>query len=132
MQNPDILCKSTRNYTKRCTHNPAQVLACERASFPLIPTSDIRRLAGLSCIFQPFAQANNSELDKEHYNSEEPVRDLVLGLQRHVPAATTLPMSWLRDTCLSGLNWESDSEEVSYLLLVDYDLPPEPLGGSPA
>ena len=25
----------------------------------------------------------------------------------------------------SSLNWESDTEEVSYLLLVDYDFPPE-------
>ena len=55
------------------------------------------------------------------------------------PAAMTLPMpngpcvavalpednaarlSWLHETCLSSLNWESDAEEVSYLLLVDYD-----------
>ena len=59
------------------------------------------------------------------------------------PAAMTLPMpngpcvavalpednaarlSWLHETCLSSLNWESDAEEVSYLLLVDYDFPPE-------
>ena len=59
------------------------------------------------------------------------------------PAAMTLPMpngpcvavalpedsaarlSWLHETCLSSLNWESDAEEVSYLLLVDYDSPPE-------
>ena len=58
------------------------------------------------------------------------------------PAAMTLPMpngpcvavalpeenaarlSWLHETCLSSLNWESDAEE-SYLLLVDYDFPPE-------
>ena len=28
---------------------------------------------GLSCIFQPFAQANNPELGKKDYNPEEPV-----------------------------------------------------------
>ena len=43
-------------------------------------------------------------------------------------------LSWLHETCLSSLNWESDAEEVSYLLLVDR-LPPgaaRPLGlGSP-
>ena len=63
--------------------------------------------------------------------------DLVLGLQRHVPmpngpckAVALLEdnaarLSWLHETCLSSLNWESDAEEVSYLLLVDYDFPPE-------
>ena len=60
--------------------------------------------------------------------------DLVLQLQRHVPGrndAAALPednaarLSWLHETCLSSLNWESDAEEVSYLLLVDYDFPPE-------
>ena len=30
-------------------------------------------MGGLSCIFQPFAQANNPELGEEDYNSEEPV-----------------------------------------------------------
>ena len=66
----------------------------------------------------------------------------MLALQRHVPGRNELPMpngpcvavlpeenaarlSWLRETCLSSLNWESDAEKVSYLLLVDYDFPPE-------
>ena len=30
-------------------------------------------MGGLSCIFQPFAQANNPELGKEDYNPKEPV-----------------------------------------------------------
>ena len=38
-------------------------------------------MGGLSCIFQPFAQANNPKLGEEDYNPKEPV----LGLQRHVP-----------------------------------------------
>ena len=101
-------------------------------------------MGGLSCIFQPFAQANNPELGEEDYNSEEPVSWIsYLDFNAMYPAAMSLPMpngpcetvalpeenaarlSWLHDTCLSGLNWESDSEEVSYLLLVDYDFPPE-------
>ena len=40
-------------------------------------------MGGLSCIFQPFAQANNPELGEEDYNRQ---LDLVLGLQRHVPS----------------------------------------------
>ena len=58
--------------------------------------------------------------------------DLVLGLQPNGPCeAVALPeenaarLSWLHETCLSSLNWESDAEEVSYLLLVDYDFPLE-------
>ena len=101
-------------------------------------------MGGLSCIFQPFAQANNPELGKEDYNPEEPVSwILYLDFNTMYPAAMTLPMpngpcvavalpednaarlSWLHETCLSCLNWESDAEEVSYLLLVDYDFPPE-------
>ena len=101
-------------------------------------------MGGLSCIFQPFAQANNPELGEEDYNPEEPVSWIsYLDFNAMYPAAMTLPMpngpcvavalpednaarlSWLHETCLSSLNWESDAEEVSYLLLVDYDFPPE-------
>ena len=99
-------------------------------------------MGGLSCIFQPFAQANNPELGEEDYNPEEPVSWIsYLDFNAMYPAAMTLPMpngpcvavalpednaarlSWLHETCLSSLNWESDAEEVSYLLLVDYDFP---------
>ena len=85
-------------------------------------------MGGLSCIFQPFAQANNPELGEEDYNPEEPVSwILYLDFNAMYPAAMTLPMpngpcatvalpeenaarlSWLHETCLSGLNWESDS-----------------------
>ena len=85
-------------------------------------------MGGLSCIFQPFAQAKNPELGEEDYNSEEPVSWIsYLDFNAMYPAAMSLPMpngpcktvalpeenaarlSWLHDTCLSGLNWESDS-----------------------
>ena len=101
-------------------------------------------MGGLSCIFQPFAQANNPELGEEDYKPEEPVSWIsYLDFNAMCPAAMTLPMpngpcvaialpednaarlSWLHETCLSSLNWESDAEEVSYLLLADYDFPPE-------
>ena len=101
-------------------------------------------MGGLSCIFQPFAQANNPELGEEDYNPEEPVSWIsYLDFNAMYPAAMTLPMpngpcvavalpednaarlSWLHETCLSSLNWEFDAEEVSYLLLVDYDFPSE-------
>ena len=93
-------------------------------------------MGGLSCIFQPFAQAN-PELGEENYNPEEPVSWIsYLDFNAMYPAAMTLPMpngpcvavalpednaarlSWLH------VNWESDAEEVSYLLLV-LDFPPE-------
>ena len=40
-------------------------------------------------------------------------------------------LSWLHETCLSSLNWESDAKEVSYLLLVDYDFPTTTCTGLP-
>ena len=42
-----------------------------------------------------------------------------------LPEDNAARLSWLHETCLSSLNWESDAEEVSYLLLVHYDFPPE-------
>ena len=42
-----------------------------------------------------------------------------------LPEDNAARLSWLHETCLSSLSWESDAEEVSYLLLVDYDFPPE-------
>ena len=42
-----------------------------------------------------------------------------------LPEDNAARLSWLHETRLSSLNWESDAEEVSYLLLVDYDFPPE-------
>ena len=94
-------------------------------------------MGGLSCIFQPFAQANNPELGEEDYNPEEPVSWILYLAAMTLPmpngpcVAVALPednaarLSWLHETCLSSLNWESDAGEVSYLLLVDYDFPPE-------
>ena len=50
-------------------------------------------MGGLSCIFQPFAQANNPELGEEDYNPEEPVSwILYLDFNAMYPAAMTLPM----------------------------------------
>ena len=50
-------------------------------------------MGGLSCIFQPFAQANNPELGEEDYNSEEPVSwILYLDFNAMYPAAMSLPM----------------------------------------
>ena len=42
-----------------------------------------------------------------------------------LPEENAARLSWLHETCLSSLNSESDAEEVSYLLLVDYDFPPK-------
>ena len=77
------------------------------------------RPSRLSCIFQPFAQANNPELGEEDYNPEEPVSWIsYLDFNAMYPAAMTLAvalpednaarLSWLHETCLSSLNWESD------------------------
>ena len=50
-------------------------------------------MGGLSCIFQPFAQANNPELGEEDYNPEKPVSwILYLDFNAMYPAAMTLPM----------------------------------------
>ena len=50
-------------------------------------------MGGLSCIFQPFAQANNPELGEEDYNPEEPVSWIsYLDFNAMYPAAMTLPM----------------------------------------
>ena len=50
-------------------------------------------MGGLSCIFQPFAQANNPELGEEDYNPEEPVSWIsYLDFNAMYLAAMTLPM----------------------------------------
>ena len=69
-------------------------------------------MGGLSCIFQPFAQANNPELGEEDYNPEEPVSWIsYLDLAVALPEDNAARLSWLHETCLSSLNWESDAEE---------------------
>ena len=90
-------------------------------------------MGGLSCVFQPFAQANNPELGKEDCPKKPVSWILYLDFNAMCSAAMTLPMpngpcvavallednAARRDACLSSLSWESDAEEVSYLLLVD-------------
>ena len=63
--------------------------------------------------------------------------DLLLGLQRHVPGGDDAPHAQgalrarapagnaVAPSCLAGLDWEADDEAECYLLLVDYDFPPE-------
>ena len=57
--------------------------------------ADVRSsvMGGLSCIFQPFAQANNPELGEEDYKPNEPASWIsYLDFNAMYPAAMTLPM----------------------------------------
>ena len=88
-------------------------------------------MGGLSCIFQPRGGLQPlSWISYLDFNAMYPAA-MTLPMPNGPCVAVALPednaarLSWLHETCLSSLNWESDAEEVSYLLLVDYDFPPE-------
>ena len=73
---------------------------------------------GASCIFQPFAQANNPELGEEDYNPKEPVSWIsYLDFNAMYPAATTLPMPNGPCCVAVALPEENAARQVSYLLL---------------
>ena len=95
-------------------------------------------MGGLSCIFQPYARANNPELGEDNVPAEPSSWISYLDFNAMYPAAMTHPMvkgpcepvplpemRWLHGSCLAGLDWEADDEAECYLLLVDYDFPPE-------
>ena len=42
-----------------------------------------------------------------------------------LPESGAKRLRWLHASCLAGLDWEADDEAECYLLLVDYDFPPE-------
>ena len=61
------------------------------------------------------------QLDHLDFNAISPAT-MTLPMTVALPEENAARLSWLHK-CLSGLNWESDSK--GYLLLVDYDSPPE-------
>ena len=118
---------------------PIHLITDERAY------QDVRAsiMGGLSCIFQPYARANNPELGEDYVPAEPASWISYLDFNAMYPAAMTHPMPkgpcepvalpesgaerlrWLHGSCLAGLDWEADDEAECYLLLVDYDFPPE-------
>ena len=71
-------------------------------------------MGGLSCIFQPFAQANNPELGEEDYNPEEPVSWIsYLDFNAMCPATMTLPMP--NGPCVAVALPEDNAARLSWL-----------------
>ena len=105
---------------------PIHLITDERAY------QDVRAsiMGGLSCIFQPYARANNPELGEDYV----PAQPSYLDFNAMYPAAMTHPMPkgpcepvalpesgaerlrWLHGSCLAGLDWEADDEAECYRL----------------
>ena len=99
-------------------------------------------MGGLSCIFQPYAAANNPRLSGDLYDPDQDCSDILYldvnsmypavsqplpvngGAVHELPEDSEERLRWL-DGLLAGVDCRSENEDSCHLLVVDYDFPPE-------
>ena len=125
---------------RECLNPRALELITERKLYDRIRKSI---MGGLSCIFQPYAEANNPRLKDAKYNAAAACSEILyLDVNSMYPAIMRLPLPvsrgseeplpadnderlrWLHQL-LQEVRYDKKDERFCHLLVVDYDFPPE-------